>query len=842
MKRQKATIDELPDLPVKARAAELCAALRDGHLILSAEPGSGKTTLAPLLLLDETWLAGRKIVMLEPRRPAARMAARRMAALLNEPVGGTVGYQVRFDRKVSADTRIEVLTEGLLLRRLQADPELSDVGLLIFDEFHERNLQTDLSLALALDVVDSLRQDLRLLVMSASIDSAPLARLLPAAVLSVEGRTFPVSIQHADQDAELRDPVPACLRALAQAIDETSGDVLVFLPGRREIDALREQAIERWGKTLRVDSLYGDMSAEEQDRVLYGHGQQRRVILSTDIAETSLTIEGIGAVVDSGLARKPLFDPNTGLTRLETRWISKASALQRSGRAGRLGPGSCFRAWSTARQQRLTDWTPAEIGEADLAPLVLELANWGVDSADQLRWLDPPSKAHWTQAADLLHQLGAVDAEGRINAVGRDMARLPVHPRLAHLLAGAGAHKARRLAADIAALLSERDPLRADRRIDGGADISSRLDALANWRSDKAGVRNAIGLRRIDQTAQQLMRLLGDRGDNSATVMSPGRALALAYPDRVAMCTSADGRRYLMRNGRAALLRESDALAGARYLAVGEVDAGRRDGVIRLAAPLSELEFDELFADAIVSRREVRWDAKQQDVIARRVRRLDAITLSEKADALGPDDPVDQVLFEQLRRQGLFSVFKDPAQLRARMMWMRSVDPDKDWPDVSEKALLDNLDEWLAPWLKPGVGVAQLRKLSLADMLTAFLGWERMQQLDALLPTHLDTPAGTRRSIDYAVDDGAVLAVPLQEVLGMHESPQLAHGKVPLVLHLLSPAGRPLQVTSDLSAFWAGAYNEVKKEMRGRYPKHYWPDNPADAQATRFTKRRMRDG
>ncbi len=835
-------MDELPDLPVKGRAAELCAALRDGHLILSAEPGSGKTTLAPLLLLGEAWLDGRKIVMLEPRRPAARMAARRMAALLNEPVGATVGYQVRFDRKVSADTRIEVLTEGLLLRRLQADPELSDVGLLIFDEFHERNLQTDLSLALALDVVDSLRQDLRLLVMSASIDATPLVRLLPAGVLSVAGRTFPVSIHHADRDVELRDPVPACLRALTQAIAETGGDVLVFLPGRREIDALREQAVERWGMALRVESLYGDMSADEQDRVLYGHGQRRRVILSTDIAETSLTIEGIGAVVDSGLARKPVFDPNTGLTRLETRWISKASALQRSGRAGRLGPGSCFRAWSTARQQRLSDWTPAEISEADLAPLVLELANWGVDSADGLRWLDPPGEAHWGQAADLLRQLGAIDTEGRISAVGRDMARLPVHPRLAHLLASAGSRKARRPAADIAALLSERDPLRGDRVVDSGADIISRLDALAAWRSDKAVMRNIFGLRRVDQTAQQLMRLLGDERSADGTAMSPGRALALAYPDRVAMCTSADGRRYLMRNGRAALLRESDPLTGTRYLAVGEVDAGRRDGFIRLAAALSDEEFEELFADAIAARREVRWDAKQHDVIARRMRRLDAITLSEESDALKPDDPVDQVLFEQLRRQGLFSVFKDPVQLRARLMWMRRIDRDKDWPDVSEEALLDGLDEWLAPWLKPGEGVAQLRKLSLADMLTAFLGWERMQRLDALLPTYLDTPAGTRRSIDYAVNGGAVLAVPLQEVLGMHESPQLAQGKVPLVLHLLSPAGRPLQVTSDLSAFWAGAYNEVKKEMRGRYPKHYWPDNPADAQATRYTKRRMRDG
>lgn len=841
MKRRNATVDCLPDLPIRRYAGEICAALSRGHLILSAEPGSGKTTLAPLLLLDEPWLDERKIVMLEPRRPAVRMAARRMASLLNQPVGETVGYQVRFERRISAATRIEVLTEGLLLRRLQADPELSDVGLLIFDEFHERNLQADLSLALALDVVDGLRDDLRLLVMSASLDVGPLADLLGAEALSVEGRAFAVAVEHADADADMRDPVPACLRGVQRAMAQTDGDILVFLPGQREIESARREATERWCGAWRVQTLYGDMPADKQDKVLYGHGAQRRIVFSTDIAETSLTIEGISAVVDSGLARKPVFNPNTGLTRLETRWVSKASALQRGGRAGRLGPGRCFRAWSNARQQRLLDWTPAEITEADLAPLVLELANWGVDSANGLRWLDKPPEAHWAQAVGLLQQLGAVDQEGRITAVGRQMARLPVHPRLAHLLVDAGSDRERELAVDVAALLSERDPLRGDERTQQGADIGARLDSLVAWRGSGGRSHNSAGLRRIDQTAKQLHRLLKAGSSAHDVPMSAAVALASAYPDRVALCTSADGRRYLMRNGRAVLLRDADPLIGSRYLAIGEVDAGQRDAAVRLAARMTEHEFDTLFAGAIETRREVRWDGKRNDVVARRVRRLGAITLSDEADALTADDPVDEVLFEQLRQRGLFTFFEDPAQLRARVVWMRCAEPAAQWPDFSEGALLDDLDGWLRPWLKAGEGVAQLRKLKLSDVLSAQLGWERVQLLDKALPAHFDTPAGTQRRIEYDAEAGAVLAVPLQEVLGMRDGPTLAHGKVPLVLHLLSPAGRPLQVTSDLSAFWAGAYDDVKKEMRGRYPKHYWPDDPAAAQATRFTKRRMRD-
>jgi len=836
--RQKATHHELPDLPIHGSIAELREGLRAGHAVLTAEPGSGKTTLVPLLLLDEPWLTGRKILMLEPRRPAARMAARRMAALRGEAVGATVGYQVRFERVVSAQTRIEVLTEGLLVRRLQADPELADVGLVIFDEFHERNLQGDLSLALTLDVCASLREDLRLLVMSATLETGGLSTLLPARQVSAKGRRHPVEIVYAERDGELRDPVPACLRMLGRALQACAGDILVFLPGRREIEQMRTQALALWGDGLLVQALYGDMPAADQDAVLQGRPARRRVILATDIAETSLTIEGVEGVVDSGLARKPAFDANTGLTRLQTGWISKASATQRAGRAGRLGPGRCYRTWSEARQDRLEDSAAPEIASADLAPLVLELANWGVTRADGLRWLDPPPAAHWRQAAELLHQLGALAEDGGVTPLGRQMARFPTHPRLAHVLAAATDGAQQRLAADLAAILSERDPLRT---VAGcAADVRLRLDAVTALR-ERTGLpagadRNA--LQRIDRVARQLLRLCheGAAEDGSA---DPGRALALAYPDRVAMCTSPDGRRYLMRNGRAALLDERDPLCGRPFLAVAAVDAGRRDGIIWLATALDGEVLEQLFGAQIVSGREARWDAARGDVVARRVRRLGALRLVDQAVALQADDPVVDVLLAQIRVQGLDAFFEDPLELRARVQLMRDLDPQGDWPDLSANALLASLEDWLAPWLKPGQGVRQLRAIRLHEVFQNWLGWERQRRLDDWLPTHFETPAGTRRRIQYDLDHAPVIPVPLQEVLGLSQAPTFAQGRVTPVLHLLSPAGRPLQVTTDLAAFWAGAYNEVKKEMRGRYPKHYWPDDPATARATRFTKRRV---
>lgn len=831
----------LPDLPVTAVAPILRRALSQGHAVLGAEPGSGKTTVVPLLLLDEPWLGNRKIVMLEPRRPAARMAAHRMAALLGEPVGRTVGYQVRFERKVSAATRIEVLTEGLLLRRLQTDPELQDTGLLIFDEFHERSLSSDLSLALGLDVAEGLRDDLRLLVMSASLDAEPLAALLNAQRIEVAGKVYPVDIVWSDTDLERRDPVPACLGLLKRALSEDEGDVLVFLPGRREIDAMVEIARRQFGPELEILPLYGEMQTSEQDRVLRGRGAKRRVIVATDIAETSLTIDGVSAVVDSGLGRKPVFDPATGLTRLETRWISKASALQRTGRAGRQSPGRSYRGWTRNRELRFDDWTAPEIIGTDLTGLALELAAWGANSPSMLHWLDPPPVAHWQQAMAQLRQLHAVDGKGRITPLGRRMATLPVHPRLARILAAADSDQQAALAADIAALLSERDPL--PRTAPGrSADIDLRLDALRSYRkaAGNAGRSAHRALHRIDRVAQQLRRQLRVKSTGDQIEFDAAACVALAYPDRVALCTSGDGRRYLMRNGRAAFLAETDPLRGSRCLAVAAVDAGRRDGVIWLAAVLDESLLEALFDDDIAVTREVRWDSQKGDAVARSVRRLDALVLEERAAVLQADDPVADILFEQIRGTGLAALHGALPGLCARIEIARRLDPQGGWPDASEPGLLSTLEQWLLPWLKPGGGMRELRRVDLEEALSAWLGWEKQQRLDAWLPTHFVTPAGSRRAIRYEYDGDPVLAAPLQEMLGLSESPRLFAGRLPLVLHLLSPAGRPLQVTADLAGFWRGAYGEVKKEMRGRYPKHVWPDDPASAQATRFSKRRAR--
>ena len=768
-------------------------------------------------------------------------------------VGETVGYQVRFERKVSPRTRIEVVTEGVLLRRLQADPELGATGLLIFDEFHERSLNSDLGLALSLDAARGLREDLRLLVMSASLDPAPLAELLPAQVVDAPGRSFPVETLWSTMDADIRDPVPACLRLIDEALAACAGDILVFMPGRREIEALIDAARDRIGAAVDLVALYGEMSSADQDRVLRAReaGEARRVIVATDIAETSLTVDGVDGVIDSGLSRKPVFDPSSGLTRLQTGWISRASALQRGGRAGRQRPGRHYRAWTESRERRLDAWSEPEICRADLAGLVLQLAAWGMTSAGGLAWLDAPPAAHWQQASDLLRQLHAIDNGGRVTAVGRRMAGLPLHPRLAHVLASV-ADGQRPLAADVVALLSERDPLR--RTPDGRcADIELRIEALHAWRSRRpdnargdGGNADRQALRQVDQVARQLRQALASDSGSAAAAsavdarrLPVGECVAMAYPDRVAMCTSADGRRYLMRNGRAAMLKEHDPLCHRRWLAIAAVDAGRRDGTIWSAAELEATDVERLFGDDIQRGREVRWDDDGDDVVARVVARLDALVLEERAVPLHPDDPTGEILCEQVRLQGLSKFFDDAPGLRARVATARRHDPEGDWPDLGDAALLASLGDWLLPWLQPGKGAQQLRRLDLEQMLTQRLGWERQQRLDDWLPLAVETPAGTRRQVRYAADADPVLSVPLQEVLGLAQGPRLMQGRLPLVLELLSPAGRPLQVTADLAGFWAGAYSAVRKEMRGRYPKHFWPEDPASAQATRFTKRRM---
>ncbi len=833
----------LPDFPINACLPELAQALQAGHVILSASTGSGKTTIVPLSLLDQPWLQGRKIIMLEPRRPAARMAARRMAYLHDERVGETIGYQVRLDRQVSAKTRIEVLTEGLLLRRLQSDPELSAVGLIIFDEFHERNLVADLSLSLCIDICKSLRDDLRLLVMSATLDSNRLVELLAAQHIHAEGRLYPVKIHYSDQTRPVNESVDACLPLIGQALETVQKDVLVFLPGQREIKLMQELAVKKWGHCCEVLTLFGDQLPEQQDKVLNPQQQsRRRLILSTDIAETSLTIAGVEAVVDSGRVRKPVFQASSGLTRLETRWISKASAMQRTGRAGRLGPGHCFRAWSEGQESRLVESIPAEITQADLADTVLELAAWGVTDPDSMAWLDKPPQAHWRQAVELLQRLEAVDGSGQLTRQGSAMFGLPVHPRLAHMLTRANSENSRQMVADMAALLSDRDLFTRAGQQRLPLDLNLRLHALQEWRKgDSLKQVSVHRLRQVDRLSKQFLSMLGPVDKPLAVrEYSAGAYLAMAYPDRIAKRRSSQGS-YLMSNGRGVTVAEDDSLASQDYLVIADLDAGQRDGRAWLAAPIAYAEIHDLFAGQINNQRQLFWDAEQEKVVARQTECLDSLVLNEMAVPVQQDDVVVPILIKQLRIDGFSLLGEQPAfnRLRARIATLRLLEKDADWPDVSDAALLEQLEMWLQPWLDGVISLKQLKRINLMGALQAWLGWDRQQRLDSQLPEVYLTPAGTRRTIEYDMQNPPRIEVPLQEVLGESKAPAVAQGRLKLVIHLLSPAARLLQVTSDLEVFWKGAYDEVKKEMRGRYPKHYWPDDPANAQATRFTKKKM---
>lgn len=844
MATQKSISFSLPDLPVAACLAELRVALACGNCVLEAPPGSGKTTLVPLALLAEPWLAGRKIVMLEPRRPAARMAARRMADLLGERVGETVGYQVRLERCIGAHTRIEVLTEGLLVRRLQSDPALSGVGLVIFDEFHERSLSADLGLALCLDTCAGLRDDLRLLAMSASLDQAGLVDLLAARRVVAHGRAYPVTIEYLAREPAGSDPVAICVELVRRALDEYHGDILVFLPGRGEIARVHAQLREVREDGYEIHELYGDLSVAEQDKVLCPPSERRRrVILATDLAETSVTIEGVAVVVDSGLTRKPHFQPDSGLTRLETRFISKASALQRCGRAGRLGPGYCLRAWSEPRHARLDDWIEPEIMHADLGGLVLELAAWGVQEPGALRWPTPPPVAHWQQACEVLARLGALTSDGRLTVAGRAMADLPLSPRLAHMLTAAADPQ---LAADLAALLGERDPLRGRRGEATPVDLQLRCEMLAALRAgDPTHGVDKAALRRIDQLAHQFLRQSGGRRSVQGARVSPGACLALAYPDRVAQCRAGGGERYLLANGRGVRLPASDALYGQPLLVVADLDAGEREGRIWLAAALREEELIDLYPQQCLRSRDLYWDEQRQAVAARERLRFGCLILREQSAALVDDDDVATLLLAQLRRRGLALLGgqAEASQLRARIATLRLCGVEGDWPDMSEAALLASLEEWLPAWLQGVDSARGLMRLDLADILRGQLDWDTRTRLDELAPSHYTTPAGSRRGLEYSgAGTSPTLRVPLQEMFGAPQSPSVANGRVAIVLHLLSPAGRPLQITADLANFWADAYRDVKKEMRGRYPKHLWPDDPTQVQATRYTKRRLRTG
>jgi ATP-dependent helicase HrpB len=831
-------------LPIAAVLPALSEALARGHAVLTAPTGSGKTTGVPLALLDAGWLHGGSILLLEPRRPAARLAAAHMAAMLGETVGQTVGHQVRFERRIGPDTRIQVLTEGILTRRIQSDPELTGCGLLIFDEFHERSLNADLGLALALDAA-ALRPDLRILVMSATLDTAAVAALLGGApIIEGRGRSHPVTIEHLERPAA--DPLAEMPAAIRRALAGHDGDVLAFLPGAAEINrvAARLDGLPD-GDVL---PLHGSLPLAEQDRALRPDvSGRRRVVLATDIAETSLTIEGIGVVVDAGLTRKPRFEPGRGLTRLVTEPIPRDSAEQRAGRAGRLGPGHCIRLWTRADHQRRAARRPPEILNADLAPLVLELALWGVSDPADLAWLDPPPLGAWQQGLALLRQLGAVDEVGAITAAGRRMAALPLHPRLAHLLTLAPV-PALGTAADLAALLSERDPAVSVPGRPRSADLGERLGALSAHRDGRTA--HGFDRRRlaaVDRAAVEFRRRLRDAGTGAdvpgqAPAPSAGGLLSLAYPDRVAQRRGGDDGRYALANGSGAALPPDDALAVHRYLVVADLDAASGDHRIRAALPLDEGELRTLLADRIEHRSTLTWDDARGAVAARDETRLGALALDARPAPVRDAGAALRLLLDAVIGDLDKGLTWTPAarQFQARVALARRVEPEAGWPDLSDAWLAAHAADWLAPWLAGATRLSDARALDLHQILAQLLGWEPAARLDAMVPTHLITPAGTRRPVDYVTGDEPVLAAPMQELFGAIETPSICGGRVPLLLHLLSPAGRPLQVTRDLPAFWRGAYAEVRKEMRGRYPKHHWPEDPTAAAPLKGgLKRRM---
>lgn len=812
--------------------------------VLRAPPGAGKTTHVPLALLDQPWLAHRSILMLEPRRLAARAAAVRMAHLLGEPVGRTVGYRIRFESQVSDATRVEVLTEGILTRRLQTDPGLEGVGLVIFDEFHERHLHADLALALCLDSQRTVREDLRLLVMSATLDGEDVAELLgDAPHIAAHGRQFPVDIRYAADPGELLPQVVA--RSVLRALERDPGDVLAFLPGAWEIrrtQRLLETALKT--RSVEVCPLYGDLPWDAQERAIRPiHEGRRKVVLATPIAETSLTIEGVGVVVDSGFVRVPEFDPRTGLTRLTTKRVSRASAEQRAGRAGRLGPGVCYRLWSESTQRGLTARSIPEIRFADLAPLALELAHWGVRDAATLSWLDPPPVRSLAQARTLLAQLGALDDQGGITPSGRAMAAFPVHPRLAHMIIEADARGLGGLGCDLAALVSERDVLRGDAQ--GSCDLLERWDALQGFRRRGRGGGEASRVdpdacRRVDHVATQFRRLLRRATSEKADVDAAGALLALAYPDRIAQQRAPGDVRYVLASGRAARVPTAEHRLRPPYLVAASLDAGETEGTIHLAAAVDLDAIRRAMGSRVQTTDIVRWDARTKRVVARRDVRLGELVIESAALAEPDADLVRRAMLEGVRDLGLAALpwTAQAREWQARVLSLRHWFPDEHWPDVSDAALRDTLDEWLGPWLDGMTRREHLDRLDLLSALNGRLEWKARHRVDEGAPTHLPVPSGSRLRLAYRPGESPVLAVKLQEMFGLADTPRVGWGRVPVTLHLLSPARRPIQVTQDLRGFWERTYAEVKKELKGRYPKHPWPDDPWNAAPTARTSRR----
>jgi ATP-dependent helicase HrpB len=757
---------------------------------------------------------------------------------LGEAAGETVGYRVRLDSRVSGRTRIEVLTEGVLTRLLQDDPSLEGVGLVIFDEFHERSLHADLGLALCVETQSALRDDLRLLVMSATLDGELVAQLLgQAPIITSEGRSFPVETRYLPSPRKPDDQayLQHVVSSIKQALAEETGSLLVFLPGAGEIRRVEQRLRETVSQDhIFIAPLYGDLPLEAQELAIRpSPGGLRKIVLATSIAETSLTIEGIRIVIDSGWARVPRFDPNSGLTKLMTVKVSQASAEQRRGRAGRLEPGVCYRLWSADSHKQLPDYNRPEILDADLTPLALDLAQWGISDPDTLAWLDPPPAAHYDQARELLQHLNALDERGAITAHGRRMAELAMHPRLAHMVlkgmeSGWGA-----LACEIAALLGERDVIKGARE----TDLRLRLEILHG--SGNAPDIDHAACARVRKTAGQWRRQLKVPDKSAAQYQDlAGLLLAYAYPDRIAQHRPGTEPRYLLANGRGAYFAQHETLSKEDYLVAAQLDGAAKEARVFLAAAVTQAELEEYFADQIEEVDIVEWDSRSETVQARRQRRLDALVLEDRPLSNADPELITRAMLQGIREMGLDCLpwNKTLNVWRERVQFMRRLDAAH-LPDVSDSILILQIETWLAPYLQGTTRRTHLANIDLHNALTGLLNWEQQRTLDDLAPTHITVPSGSRIPIDYG-NDPPVLAVRLQEMFGLTETPRIAGGRVALLLHLLSPAGRPVQVTQDLAGFWARSYHDVKKDLKGRYPKHYWPDDPLQAQPTARAKPR----
>ncbi len=830
--------DDVRALPVVELVPELRQKLQTvQRVVLQAPPGSGKTTLLPLLLRDEPWLEGLKIVMLEPRRLAARAAARRMADLLGEEVGETVGFRVRHESVVGRRTKIEVVTEGVLTRYLQNDSALSDYGLVIFDEFHERHLQADLGLAFTLQVQELLRHELKLLVMSATLAAIEIADFLgEAPLLEAQTSVFPVTTFHAESMAA-KFSLAVVARTVTQALRETTGDLLVFLPGAGEIRRLEELLRETVQPSeIEIIPLYGNLPRELQDRAFMSSKKGastngvRKVVLATDIAESSLTVPGVRVVVDSGWRRIMRFDPASGMGRLESVRISRAAADQRRGRAAREGQGYCYRLWSKNDEYAMLEFSQPEIRLADLAPLALEMAAWGISEVSELGWLTPPSQSLIDAAFSLLRRLAAVDQNNRITAQGREMVRLGVHPRLAKLLIAGKKVGQGRLAALLAALLNDRDPLAVGDQFPD-CDIDLRLELLLKDDEGQiaAGVDRGL-LQTLRREVKRLTRQLKIEEKGPIDMDCSGELLAFAYPDRIAKKRLNGDLRFLLSSGQEVSFAYPEPLSHSSYLVVARIAGGRQTSRVRLAAAYSETGLRKQFGDFLKRKQEVFWDQKSGVVVARQQLMLDGLTLEEGALKDAPVKAVAAAWLEGLRRVGLELL---PWSVNVRQ-WCRRVEFIRDsglvekevWPACDDKSLLDDLENWLAPRLGRIRNREGLVRLDLGTILRERLTWQQLQELERLAPVDIRLPSGRRARLDYTVGAVPVLAARVQELFGCRETPRVGGGRIPVLVHILSPARRPVQVTDDLAGFWHGSYRDVRKEMRGRYPKHAWPEEP----------------